>query len=761
MNRLTGKVASIDEMIALVKSTPELMSQVTYWHTIPPRDPIYDAFPAELHPILIAALKAKGIDKLYTHQAQSFREAMQGHHVVAVTPTASGKTLCYNLPVLQEILINDNARALYLFPTKALAQDQVSELQETVNRMGADIKTHTYDGDTPPTVRQAIRNAGHIVVTNPDMLHSAILPHHTKWVKLFENCKYIVIDEIHSYRGVFGSHVANVLRRLKRICRFYGSSPQFICASATIDNPQEHAEKLIGEPVSLVNRNGAPAGEKHFVFYNPPVVNQQLGIRKSSVLESRKIAGMLLKQGVQTIVFARSRVRVELLLTYLQDLVKHELGPKSIRGYRGGYLPQLRREIERGLRSGEIRGVVSTNALELGIDIGQLQACVLNGYPGTVASTWQQSGRAGRRQESSITFMVASSNPLDQYMIQNPRYFFERPPEQARIHPDNLIILVDHVKCAAYELPFEEDEEFGGEALKDILEFLTDEHILHVVKNRWYWMEQSFPAHDISLRSAAQENFVIIDLTNGARVIGEVDRFSAPTMIHEEAIYLHEGIQFQVEKLDYEEKKAFVRQVNVDYYTDASMAVQLKVLHVQREVEEYGLLRNFGEVTLNAKPTIFKKIRLRTHENIGSGPIHLPEEELHTSSYWFTFSEQAAAGTSTNDLQFALLGLSNVLVHIAPLYLMCDPQDIRVVPQVKAIHNKQPTIFFYDRYPGGVGLSERLYEVHGELIAEAKRLIAGCQCLSGCPACVGPVEEVGLLGKQLSLSLLKRLEDSP
>ncbi|MCU6798051.1 DEAD/DEAH box helicase [Paenibacillus sp. WQ 127069] len=760
MNPLTGKVDSIDEMIQLVKNTPELMSQVTYWHTIPPRDPMYDAFPPELHPILLAALKVKGIEGLYTHQAESFREAAAGHHVVTVTPTASGKTLCYNLPVLQEILNNDSARALYLFPTKALAQDQVSELQETVNRMGADIKTHTYDGDTPPTVRQAIRNAGHIVVTNPDMLHSAILPHHTKWVKLFENIKYIVIDEIHSYRGVFGSHVANVIRRLKRICRFYGSSPQFICASATIDNPQEHAERLIGEPVSLVNRNGAPAGEKHFVFYNPPVVNQQLGIRKSSVLETRKIAGMLLKQGVQTIVFARSRVRVELLLTYLQDLTKHELGTKSIRGYRGGYLPQLRREIERGLRSGEIRGVVSTNALELGIDIGQLQACVLNGYPGTIASTWQQSGRAGRRQESSITFLVASSNPLDQYMIQNPRYFIERPPEQARIHPDNLIILVDHVKCAAYELPFEEGEQFGGESLKDVLEFLTEEHILHLVKNRWYWMDQSFPAHDISLRSAAQENFVIVDMTNGTRVIGEVDRFSAPTMIHEEAIYIHEGIQFQVEKLDYEEKKAFVRQVNVDYFTDASMAVQLKVLHVHREVEEHGLHRNYGEVTLNAKPTIFKKIRLRTHENIGSGPIHLPEEELHTSSYWFTFSEQASAETSVNDMQFALLGLSNVLVHIAPLYLMCDPRDIRVVPQVRAIHNKLPTIFFYDSYPGGVGLSERLYDVHGELIAEAKRLISNCQCLSGCPACVGPIEEVGLMGKQLSLSLLRRLEVS-
>ncbi|MEO3944570.1 DEAD/DEAH box helicase [Gorillibacterium sp. CAU 1737] len=757
MNPLTGKASGVTEMIELIRSTPEIMNQVTHWRTIPPREPHYADFPDELNPQIVEVLRQRGVSALYTHQAAAFQAAATGDHVVAVTPTASGKTMCYNLPVLNTILQNENARALYLFPTKALAQDQVSELLEVVNVLGADIKAHTYDGDTAPTVRTAIRNAGHIVVTNPDMLHSAILPHHTKWVKLFENLRFIVIDELHSYRGVFGSHVANVIRRLLRICRFYGSNPQFICASATIENPREHAERLTGCPMTLVANNGAPSGEKHFVFYNPPVVNQQLGIRKSSVLETRKIAGSLLRNGVQTIVFARSRVRMEILLTYLQDLIKGELGPKTIRGYRGGYLPKERREIERGLRNGDIRGVVSTNALELGIDIGQLQACVLNGYPGTIASTWQQSGRAGRRQESSITFLVASSNPLDQYVIENPDFFFNNPPERALIHPENLIILVDHVKCAAYELPFEEGETFGGESLSDILEFLTDEKVLHHVKNRWYWMEQSFPAHDISLRSAAQENFIIIDTTHGSRVLGEVDRFGAPTLIHEEAIYIHEGVQYQVEKLDWEEKKAFVREVSVDYFTDASLAVQLKVLHVHREEELFGLERQYGEVTVNAKATIFKKLRLRTHENIGSGPIHLPEEELHTSSYWITLSEELTREMSPNDVQSALLGLSNVLVHIAPLYLMCDPQDIRVVAQVRAVHNKLPTLFFYDRYPGGVGLSERLYDVHGTLMRQAEELITRCGCLSGCPACVGPIEEVGLLGKKQALGLLRRM----
>ncbi len=757
MNRLTGKTKTIEEYIEQLRLTPELMEQVTSWRTIPVRDAKYAEMPTGLHPKIRKSLADKGITQLYTHQHDAFVQVTSGHHVVIVTPTASGKTLCYNLPVLQAILEDDSARALYLFPTKALAQDQVAELQEFVNRMDADIKTHTYDGDTPPTVRQAIRNAGHVVVTNPDMLHSAILPHHTKWVKLFENLQYIVMDEVHSYRGVFGSHVANVIRRLKRICRFYGSNPQFICASATIDNPKEHAERLIEEQTVLINNNGAPAGEKHFVFYNPPVVNKQLGIRRSSVLESQKLAASLLRNGIQTIVFARSRVRVELLLTYLQDMVKSELGSKSIRGYRGGYLPKQRREIERGLRNGEIRGVVSTNALELGIDIGQLQACVLNGYPGSIASVWQQSGRAGRRCESSITFLVASSNPLDQYIIENPQFFFDRPPEQARIHPDNLIILIDHIKCAAYELPFEQDEQFGGESLSDVLEFLQEERVVHQVNNRWYWMDQAFPANHISLRSAAQENFVIIDVTHGPKVIGEVDRFSAPTMIHDEAIYIHEGVQFQVEKLDYEEKKAYVREVKVDYYTDANMAIDLHVLHVDREREHSGLSRYYGEVTVNSKPTIFKKIKLRTHENIGSGPIHLPEEQLHTSSYWFTLEESVTAGRSTNDLQFALLGLANVLVHIAPLYLMCDPMDIRVVPQVKATQSKKPTVYFYDRYPGGIGLSERLFELHGSLLEEAARLISKCTCLSGCPACVGPVEEVGLLGKQQALDLLRGL----
>lgn len=657
MNRLTGKFDTLEEVIDHIRSSPEWMEHVTHWEVMPARTARYHHFPHTIHPLLKQALTRKGIHQLYTHQYEAYTEVVRGNHVVTVTPTASGKTICYNLPVLQGMFLDNSIRALYLFPTKALAQDQVAEIQQLIDDMEVDIKCHTYDGDTPATVRQMIRNAGHIVVTNPDMLHAAILPHHTKWIKLFENLKYIVIDEIHTYRGVFGSHVANVIRRLKRICKFYGSYPQFICASATIANPKEHAEKLLEVPVTLVDNNGAPSGEKHFVFYNPPEVNRQLGIRRSSLLETNKWATFLLKQGIQTIVFARSRVRVEILLSYLQEKLKQGIGTSAIRGYRGGYLPKQRRAIEKGLRNGEIIGVVSTNALELGVDIGSLQACVINGFPGTIASTWQQSGRAGRRQDSSLTVLVASSNPLDQYIINHPEYFLERSPEQARIHPDNLMVLVDQIKCAAYELPFESGESFGNEPLEEMLEFLTEEKTLHHVSGRWYWMEQSFPANHISLRSAAQENFVIIDMTEGHRVIGEVDRFSAPTLIHEEAIYIHEGTSYQVEKLDYEEKKAFVRKVNVDYFTDANVAVQLKVLHVDKEQSEAGFTKHYGEVTVTAKPTIFKKIKWRTHENIGSGPIHLPEEELHTSSYWVSLPENAVSFFSADDLQYALLGL--------------------------------------------------------------------------------------------------------
>lgn len=753
---------NLQDILADLKFNQEFNKNIAAWHTIPEKKAKTAPLPDTLHTKLIEALKQKGIDELYTHQKSAYEAIMAGKSIVAVTPTASGKTLCYNLPVLQTILANENARALYMFPTKALAQDQKSEINEIIQAAGVDINSYTYDGDTPANIRQRVRKAGHVVITNPDMVHSAILPHHTKWVSLFENLKFVVIDELHTYRGVFGSHVANVIRRLKRICRYYGSNPVFICTSATIANPLELAEMLTEETMQLIDNNGAPSGTKHFVFYNPPIVNKPLNIRKSATLEVRKIAGELLKNKIQTIVFARSRVRVEIILTYLQELVKSQLGPKSIMGYRGGYLPTERRKIEKGLRTGEIYGVVSTNALELGVDIGQLQVCIMTGYPGTISSTWQQAGRAGRRHGEALVIMVASSSPLDQYIIQHPDYFLNNSPETARVNPDNLIILIDHLKCAAYELPFKEGEQFGNAGpLEELLEYLAEERILYRNGDKWYWMNDSFPAHNISLRSASQENVIIIDQTNVAnvKVIGEMDRFSAMTLLHEEAIYLHQGTQFQVEKLDWEEKKAFVREVAVDYYTDANLAVQLKVLEVDKQQKLKCAELGFGDVSVRAMATIFKKIKFETHENIGSGPIHLPEEELHTSAAWISTNETLGE-LGRERLEQGLIGAAHALNHIAPLFVMADPQDIHVIPQVKADHNEKPTIFFYDRYPGGIGLSEKIYSGMVEVITETRNMIVGCHCESGCPSCIG-TDTAGSTAKQDALKMLAAFLPSP
>ncbi|MFT9600609.1 DEAD/DEAH box helicase [Mesobacillus sp.] len=729
---------SMQEILQELKVSESVKRNIVHWHTIDEKEAQSEEMPEELSEILKRALERRGISRLYTHQKSSYDQIMKGQSIVAVTPTASGKTLCYNLPVLQSIINDPNARALYMFPTKALAQDQKSEINELIQEAELAINSYTYDGDTPSNIRQKVRRAGHIVITNPDMLHSAILPHHTKWVSLFENLKYVVIDELHIYRGVFGSHVANVIRRLKRICNYYGSDPVFICTSATIANPLELAEGLTEKEMVLIDNNGAPSGRKHFLFYNPPVVNIPLNVRRSATLETRRLAGEFLKNKIQTIVFARSRVRVEILLTYLQDLVKHKLGPKAIRGYRGGYLPTERREIEKGLRSGDIYGVVSTNALELGVDIGQLQVCIMNGYPGTIASAWQQAGRAGRRHGESVVIMVASSSPLDQYVIQNPDYFFNRSPETARINPDNLIILIDHIKCASYELPFKKGDTFGAAEIEEILEYLTEERILHQNGDKWFWMNDAFPAHNISLRSASQENVVIIDQSDVAnvRVIGEMDTFSAMTLLHEEAIYLHQGIQFQVEELDWEEKKAYVREVDVDYFTDANLAVQLSVLEEDKNRGNDETEIGYGDVSVRAMATIFKKIRFETHENIGSGPIYLPEEELHTSSAWISLNKELSE-FGHDRLEEGLIGTSQALKHIAPLFVMCDPSDVHVVPQVKAAHNEKPTIFFYDRYPGGIGLSEKIYTGIEEILNQTKQMVMNCQCSDGCPSCIG------------------------
>lgn len=729
---------NLTQLLEKLRFEEDFMRNVTHWETIAPSPGEYEPFPDSLDPRLREAYARRGIRQLYSHQRKALDAAQRGENVAVVTPTASGKTLCYNLPVLDAILRDDSSRALYLFPTKALSADQVAELYEVIEEAGIAVRSYTYDGDTQASARKAIRSAGHIVVTNPDMLHGGILPHHTKWVKLFENLKYVVIDEIHSYRGVFGSHLCNVLRRLRRLCDFYGSHPQFICCSATIANPGELAEQLIGQPVTLIDHSGAPVGERHFIFYNPPVVNRQLGIRKSALLEAKRVALRLIGNDISTIVFARSRIQVEVMVNYLKEATRDALGSAgSIRGYRGGYLPNARREIERGLREGRVRGVVSTNALELGIDIGSLEACVMVGYPGTISSTWQQSGRAGRRNALSATFLVASSSPLSQFIVGHPEYFFGHSPEHSLINPDNLYILLAHLKCASYELPFQDGERYGGNDIAEVLNFLEEAGVLRHVGATWYWSAEDFPAAGMSLRSASNENFLIVDITRPEHheIIGEMDRYTVPMLLHEQAIYLQDGRQYQVEKLDFDDHKGYVRQVDVDYYTDADLQVGLRVLDVLDERPEAGCA--WGEVLVTSLVTMFKKMKMDTHENLGFGPVHLPELEMHTTAFWLSLAE-TPAGMTQEEVQSGLIGLANLYAMAAPAYLMCDPQDICVKVEVRAPFTGLPTIYLYDAYPGGIGFSEKLFTMQGTLLAECRLVAQGCGCLNGCPSCVGP-----------------------
>jgi DEAD/DEAH box helicase domain-containing protein len=632
---------SIKETLERLRLDFDFMKNVTTWEQLPARQAHYADFPDNLDPRLIAALRARGTAPLYTHQAAAVEAALAGENVVVVTGTASGKTLCYNLPVLQTLLSDPEARALYLFPTKALSQDQAASLNEFLTALHAveQIPARTYDGDTPRARRRDIRDEARILITNPDMLHTGILPHHPRWATLLENLHWVVLDELHVYRGIFGSNTANLIRRLRRLCRFYGAEPRFALTSATIANPKELAERLIEAPVRLIppDLDGSPRAEKHVLIYNPPVVEPNLGIRRAYTLESTRIAERFLGTSVQTVVFARARLTTEVLLGYVRDAYERLGGdPSAIRGYRGGYLPLERRAIERGLREGSVLGVVATNALELGVDIGQLGAAVIAGYPGTIASLWQQAGRAGRRSEVSVAVLVASAAPLDQFVATHPRYLFERPPEAGLINPDNLAILVRHLRCAAFELPFGKGETFGEfEAVTELLDYLAEEGELHRSNETYRWVADSYPAESVSLRASGDDPVVIQDISQGRPVvIGEVDRITAPILLHEGAVYIHEGRTFLVQHLDWENALAMVEPVEVDYYTDASESVDLEVQEIHDADEHLPARRAQGWVQITTNTTSFRKVKRYTHETLGYGSIDLPPRSFETSAYW-------------------------------------------------------------------------------------------------------------------------------
>ncbi|MCX6830014.1 MAG: DEAD/DEAH box helicase [candidate division Zixibacteria bacterium] len=749
---------NLAQILDAFKIDRSIRENIAHWEVLPAREGQYEDFPDYLDSRLTSILKSKGIRRLYSHQRSAVDSIHGSNDTVIVTPTASGKTLCYNLPVLDAIIRNPSARALYLFPTKALSQDQLAELLTLSNRLDIDIKTYTFDGDTPQTARRLIRSAGHIVVTNPDMLHAGILPHHTKWIKLFENLQYVVIDEIHHYRGIFGSHLANVIRRLKRICEFYGSNPIFITCSATIANPDELAEKIIGRKVQLVDNNGAPSGEKHFLIYNPPVINKQLGIRKSALNESLMLAEHFIRNRIQTIIFAQYRLQVEILLTYLREIFAKSPG-KSIKvaGYRGGYLPNQRREIEQGLRSGEIIGVVSTNALELGIDIGAMDVSIIVGYPGSISSVWQQAGRAGRRSGTSLTIFVANSSAINQFLAQHTSYLLKKTPEMGIIDPNNLIISTNHIKCASFELPFRKEESFRPDGTVEILDYLEEQNVLRQSGGKYYWSSEIYPAEQVSLRSASPDNFVILNQSDNNRVIGEVDYYSAPIFLHPEAIYLHDADQYQVTELDWEGKKAYVKEVAVDYYTDAETKSDLKVLSVADEKRIYDAAISWGEVTVTMVTVLFKKVKFHTHENVGSGNLLMPELELHTHAFWYAFPGDVRFKLNLEGEAFggSLRGLANILGKIAPLWVMCDPHDLRSISQVRSPFSELPTIYIYENIPEGVGYSEKLFNISDDLFRACLEQVQSCPCNGGCPSCVGPEMEVGSRGKEGTEILLR------
>jgi DEAD/DEAH box helicase domain-containing protein len=768
-------------------------AQITGELVIPAKAGRYAPFPAGLHPRLQQSLRGRGIERLYTHQAESWQSVQAGRHTVVVTPTASGKTVCYNLPVLQAAL-KRKAKALYMFPTKALAQDQVAELMELNQAGELGVRAYTFDGDTPGDARKAVRTKGDIVVTNPDMLHQGILPHHTKWAQFFEALEYVVIDEMHTYRGVFGSHTANVIRRLRRICRFYGSDPLFILCSATIANPAELAAQLIDGKVHAVTESGAPQGAKHLLLWNPPVVNPDLGIRASARSQTTRIARSAVRRGLKSILFAQSRLMVEVLTKYLKDTFdKDPRKPSRVAAYRGGYLPSERRTMEKRLREGGIDCVVSTSALELGVDIGALDVCVLNGYPGTIAATWQRLGRAGRRQRTALGVLVASSLPLDQYIIRNPEFFLGASPEEARIDPDQLLILLDHVRCAAFELPFKQGEAFGGEALAEMLAYLEENGVLHREGEQWHWMTDSYPANSVSLRSVAEGNFVVIDTTEGRQtVIAEVDYSSAPMTLYEGAIYMIQSAPYQVERLDWEGRKAFVTRTRADYYTDAIDYTRLKILDNFAEKRQSQAVIAHGEVHLVRRIAGYKKIRYYTHENVGFGNIDLPDQEMHTTALWWQVAPQVLEAQFPTRQQAldGFLGASYAMHHVAAMQMLSEPQDIgRAVGDGNAkwfatvgsngrgtlrdkagqavdpfaLQQFTPTLFLYDNYPGGIGISEPLFARKQAVVAHAHQLVEACECEHGCPSCIGPIlasDEVrGYSPKQTALTVLSLLSN--
>lgn len=864
---------STKQLISRWNADPTIASNIYARHSIPARASDTRPFPSTLQPAIVNALRRNSIEAFYSHQLSAWDCLENRKNIVVATGTSSGKSLCYNIPILDRFLNDPSMRALYLFPTKALAQDQAQILSNLTDQISDELITEdsqnhsfdspglpldhlkktipiaVYDGDTPTKLRQVIRSNARIILTNPDMLHYGILPQHTFWDTFFSNLNYIVIDEIHTYRGVFGSHVANVIRRLKRITKFYGGKLQFILTSATIANPVELAERLIEESVILLDTDGSSRGDQEFIIYNPPIVNQELGLRRSAIHESIRLADDLLTYDIQSIIFGRSRRTIELILSYLRDKVHASdmKNPEFIRGYRSGYLPGQRRAIEHGIREGVVKVVVATNALELGIDIGGMEAVLMVGYPGTIAATLQQAGRAGRGEKSSLAVLVATADPLDQFLALHPEFIFERAPEQALIDPDNLLILLAHIKCAAFELSFEHGENFGlaeSQVVQEILEFLTDNGELHESGVRYFWMADQSPAQAISLRSTTADNVTLqiaVDQHNDNSIrsttIGVLDKISAMWMAHPNAVYLHEGEPYLVSELDLENNIAWLSKTDSDYFTEPRRSTEIQLLQHISEANVKGAVKFYGEVKVTSQVIGYRMIKWFSHEQIDIRELSLPPTELETTAYWLSLTEKSVERLRESELwkndpndygpewnkkrklvrardsyrcqicgaqeanrsfdvhhkipfrmiqirdqanalenlitlcprchrrvernvrvRSGLAGVAYVFGHLAPLFLMCDTRDIGVHADPNSpLVNGNPAIILYDQIPAGIGLSQKLYEFHEQLVGRAVDLVATCNCPHGCPSCVGPGGEHGQGGKVEALAILQEL----
>jgi len=734
----------VKDFIKEIENSRDYYNQIVHIQDIPSREAIYGELETPLDPQLRSALQAQGIEKLYSHQVSAISAIREGKNIVIVTSTASGKTLCYNIPVLESILENENTRALYLYPTKALAQDQLKKLIrfKEVNPKFS-FETGTYDGDTPTSTRKKLRDSGKIILSNPDMLHANILPNHSRWANFFSNLRYVVIDEIHTYKGIFGSNVANLIKRLNRICAHYGSSPQFICCSATINNPKELAESITDREMVLIDNDGSPKGSKKFVLWNPPFLDESKTERRSPNSEAVRLITELIRNRVQTITFVQTRVITELLYRYCQEALQR-IRPNlvdRIRSYRGGYLPEERREIERLLFSGELLGVISTNALELGIDIGGLDACIIVGYPGTISSTWQRAGRAGRTKDDSLVILIGHNNPIDQYLMKHTSYFFEQPVENVVISPDNPHIMVGHLRCAVHELPITiKDEQIFGESAPAILELLQEDNQVKFISDKWYWTGKGYPARDFGLRNMDENSYNIVDTTdNRNEVIGILDEFSAFMLVHDRAIYMQEGETYFVKNLDIKQKIAYVEKVKVDYYTQSVTEDKIRVDEKEMEKEVFQSKAYFGQVTVTSITIMFRKIKLGSNDSIGFGNLNLPPIELETNALWITPPAFALARVKEYGriASEGLMGIGNALAGIIPLYVICDYMDIG--PVVDSSNTGIPTIFVYDKYPGGLGFAEKSYELLDQILESCLELISSCPCDNGCPSCVGSV----------------------